>query len=96
MKNPQQMTETILCSIREAGVRAIVSKGWSKLGAGYSDENVIFIDDCPHGELHLLLVGQFLPTNGIQNGFSSMSRQLSTMVVQVQLLVGSDMVARLR
>lgn len=50
MKNPQTMTEIILCSVREAGVRAIVSKGWSKLGAGYQDDNVIFIGDCPHGK----------------------------------------------
>ena len=50
MKTPQQMTEIILCSVREAGVRAVVSKGWSKLGAGYQGANVIFIDDCPHGK----------------------------------------------
>lgn len=51
MKNPQQMTEIIMYSVREAGVRAVVSKGWSKLGAGYQDEDLIFIDDCPHGKL---------------------------------------------
>lgn len=44
------MTEIILCAVREGGVRAIVSKGWSKLGKGYSDPNVLFIDDCPHGK----------------------------------------------
>jgi sterol 3beta-glucosyltransferase len=49
MENPQLMTETILCAVREVGVRAIVSKGWSKLGNGYQDDNVLFIDDCPHG-----------------------------------------------
>lgn len=50
MDNPQVMTEIILCAVRDSGVRAIVSKGWSKLGEGYSDPNVIFIDDCPHGK----------------------------------------------
>lgn len=50
MDNPQIMTEIILCAVRDCGVRAIVSKGWSKLGKGYSDPNVLFIDDCPHGK----------------------------------------------
>lgn len=52
MNNPQMMTEIILCAVNEAGVRAIVSKGWSKLGNGYSDPNVLFIDDCPHGKYY--------------------------------------------
>ncbi|RDL41346.1 Uncharacterized protein BP5553_01325 [Venustampulla echinocandica] len=48
MKSPQQMTETILGAVRMAGIRAIVSKGWSKLGVGVQDPNVFFLDDCPH------------------------------------------------
>lgn len=54
MKDPEKMTHTILSATREAGVRAIVSKGWSKLGSAIDvqDENVLFIDDCPHGECY--------------------------------------------
>ncbi len=50
MENPQQMTDTILSAVRITGVRAIISKGWSKLGTGITDPNVLFLDDCPHGK----------------------------------------------
>lgn len=53
IENPDQITQTILSAIRTAGVRAIVSKGWSKLGSHLPEENrenVLFIDDCPHGK----------------------------------------------
>lgn len=43
-------TNIILEAVRVCGVRAIVSKGWSKLGTNRSDPNVLFIGDCPHGE----------------------------------------------
>jgi sterol 3beta-glucosyltransferase len=49
MDNPQHMTEVIMSAVREAGVRAVVSKGWSKLGTGMNDADVFFLDDCPHG-----------------------------------------------
>ncbi|CAG8954861.1 hypothetical protein HYFRA_00008547 [Hymenoscyphus fraxineus] len=49
MEDPTAMTEIILAAVRECGVRAIVSKGWSKLGTGFVEtENIMFIDDCPH------------------------------------------------
>ena len=50
MENPQQMTEIILDAVRLTGVRAIISKGWSKLELGNGDPNVFSLDDCPHGE----------------------------------------------
>ena len=50
MDNPQHMTEVIVRAVREAGVRAVVSKGWSKLGTGVKDADVFFLDDCPHGK----------------------------------------------
>ncbi|TEY61488.1 hypothetical protein BOTCAL_0168g00210 [Botryotinia calthae] len=50
MEDAAKMTEIILKAIRACGVRAIVSKGWSKLGTNRSDPNVLFIDDCPHGK----------------------------------------------
>jgi sterol 3beta-glucosyltransferase len=50
MDNPQHMTEVIMSAVLEAGVRAVVSKGWSKLGTGMNDADVFFLDDCPHGK----------------------------------------------
>lgn len=47
MDDPQKLTDIILTSISRAGVRAIVSKGWSDIGGG-PDENIYYIDDCPH------------------------------------------------
>jgi UDP:flavonoid glycosyltransferase YjiC (YdhE family) len=49
MENAAQMTQTIVEAVHECGVRAIVSKGWSKLGTGVEDDSILFIDDCPHG-----------------------------------------------
>ncbi|KAF7889829.1 uncharacterized protein EAF02_002244 [Botrytis sinoallii] len=48
MEDAAKMTEIILEATRACGVRAIVSKGWSKLGTNRSDPNVLFIGDCPH------------------------------------------------
>ncbi|KAK8906641.1 hypothetical protein QC760_005224 [Botrytis cinerea] len=48
MEDAAKMTDIILEAIRACGVRAIVSKGWSKLGTNRSDPNVLFIGDCPH------------------------------------------------
>jgi sterol 3beta-glucosyltransferase len=49
MDDPSAITQTIIAAVRECGVRAIVSRGWSKLGNGFEDDNILFIDDCPHG-----------------------------------------------
>ncbi|KAF7885973.1 uncharacterized protein EAF02_004482 [Botrytis sinoallii] len=48
MEDPKAMTATIMAAVKNCGVRAIVSKGWSKLGQEVENENVLFIDDCPH------------------------------------------------
>ncbi|KAI1385128.1 glycosyltransferase family 1 protein [Hypoxylon trugodes] len=50
IEDPASLTATILRAIKISGVRAIISRGWSKLGdVGDEDnENVIFIGDCPH------------------------------------------------
>ncbi|KAM0314009.1 hypothetical protein ACHAO8_004963 [Botrytis cinerea] len=50
MEDSQKMTATIMAAVQNCGVRAIVSKGWSKLGQEVENENenVLFIDDCPH------------------------------------------------
>lgn len=49
-----QVTDTILDAVRACGARAIVSKGWSKLGTGRSDPNILFLGDCPHGKCSFL------------------------------------------
>lgn len=47
--DPQALTATILEAICRAGVRAIVSRGWSTLGAITKlPPNVFITDDCPH------------------------------------------------
>lgn len=53
LDDPAAMTKSIMSAIRMSGVRAIISKGWSKLGSDLTldetnDTNVLFIDDCPH------------------------------------------------
>ena len=47
--DPDKMTNLILDAVQRCGVRAIVSRGWSKLGGDLpSTEQVLFIGDCPH------------------------------------------------
>ncbi|THW22652.1 glycosyltransferase family 1 protein [Aureobasidium pullulans] len=48
MENPENMTDLIISAVKACRVRAIVSKGWSKLGAGRSDKDILFLGDCPH------------------------------------------------
>ncbi|KAF7717345.1 Sterol 3-beta-glucosyltransferase [Penicillium ucsense] len=50
VEDPQKLINTVLEAVSRAGVRAIVSKGWSEL-AGPPDPNVFYIGDCPHGWL---------------------------------------------
>jgi UDP:flavonoid glycosyltransferase YjiC (YdhE family) len=43
------MTKLILEAVKTAGVRALISKGWSGLGkGGSSSSQVMYLDDCPH------------------------------------------------
>ncbi|KAH6612052.1 sterol glucosyltransferase [Boeremia exigua] len=49
LEDPRRITTAIMEAVKKNGFRAIVSKGWSNLGAdGESHENVLFIGDCPH------------------------------------------------
>ncbi|EXL40903.1 hypothetical protein FOCG_16665 [Fusarium oxysporum f. sp. radicis-lycopersici 26381] len=57
MDDSARMTDLILTALRRCGVRAIISRGWAKLGEGSSDENAIFIDDCPHEWLFKYVAG---------------------------------------
>lgn len=50
MENADEMTRNIVEAVRITGVRAIVSRGWSKLGLNNDNHpGILFIDDCPHG-----------------------------------------------
>ncbi|KAH8776655.1 glycosyltransferase family 1 protein [Diaporthe sp. PMI_573] len=57
MDDAEKMTDLLLASMRRCGVRAIISRGWSNLGDGRSDENVLFIGDCPHEWLFKRVAG---------------------------------------
>ncbi|KAE8407340.1 UDP-glucose,sterol transferase [Aspergillus pseudonomiae] len=48
--NPSKLTQTIFEAVRQTGHRAIVSKGWSNLGAGEIDipETIFLLGKCPH------------------------------------------------
>lgn len=48
--NPSKLTQIIFEAVRRTGQRAIVSKGWSNLGAGEIDipENIFLLGKCPH------------------------------------------------
>jgi UDP:flavonoid glycosyltransferase YjiC (YdhE family) len=47
--DPDKVTAMILEAVEVTGVRAIISRGWSKLGAGYGNgERIFYLDDCPH------------------------------------------------
>lgn len=50
LEDPANMTSLILEAVEACGVRAIISRGWSNLGEGLSDQadNVLFIGDCDH------------------------------------------------
>ncbi|KAH6874369.1 hypothetical protein B0T10DRAFT_498827, partial [Thelonectria olida] len=49
LDDPEVMTRTILSACERAGVRAIISRGWSKLGGNSSNtDQVFYIGDCPH------------------------------------------------
>ncbi|KAF2442504.1 glycosyltransferase family 1 protein [Karstenula rhodostoma CBS 690.94] len=53
LEDPAVMTRLILDAVCMSGTRAIISRGWSKLGsdlkpAELDAQNILFIDDCPH------------------------------------------------
>lgn len=49
IEDPFRLTQLILESVKAAGVRAIISKGWSNLGADCdADPDILFLGDCPH------------------------------------------------
>lgn len=48
---PDRTTRRLLESVRRAGVRAIISRGWAKLNAGSVPDDVLFVGAEPHNRL---------------------------------------------
>lgn len=48
IEDPVAMTKIILEAVKSLGIRAIISRGWSKLGEDESDNQVFYLGDCPH------------------------------------------------
>ncbi|KAK5046700.1 hypothetical protein LTR84_007461 [Exophiala bonariae] len=46
--DPESLIKTVLEAVDRAGVRAIVSKGWSNLASSGDNDKIYFIGDCPH------------------------------------------------
>ncbi|CAI7644449.1 unnamed protein product [Penicillium bialowiezense] len=48
--DPAAMTDIILQAVKSLGIRAIISRGWSKLGNEQAslDNDIFYLDDCPH------------------------------------------------
>ncbi|PWY83896.1 UDP-Glycosyltransferase/glycogen phosphorylase [Aspergillus sclerotioniger CBS 115572] len=47
LEDSEKMTRMFVEAIQQTGVRALISRGWSKLG-GIECENIMYLDDCPH------------------------------------------------
>lgn len=45
---PEVLLATVLGAVKETGVRAVISKGWSELNADEIPSTVFFLGDCPH------------------------------------------------
>lgn len=49
INDPEALTAMLLEAVKATGVRAIISRGWSNLGASrVSDDNIFYLGDCPH------------------------------------------------
>ncbi|KAI1760684.1 glycosyltransferase family 1 protein [Hypoxylon sp. FL1150] len=46
--DPDKFTEMIFEAVKQAGVRALVSKGWGGLGHGNVPDNIYLLDNTPH------------------------------------------------
>lgn len=65
MEDSAKITREIINALRVTGRRAIISRGWSKLGAGNDNHpGVLFIDDCPHGNCHFIHNFSVMLTDG--------------------------------
>jgi UDP:flavonoid glycosyltransferase YjiC (YdhE family) len=54
--DPERVTLLSLRAVEAAGARAIISRGWSKLGGPSNTQDVFYLDDCPHGKFPIDLI----------------------------------------
>ncbi|KAM3520637.1 hypothetical protein MY4038_009344 [Beauveria bassiana] len=45
---PVELTNLLFAAVKQAGVRAIISEGWSKVGGDQVPDNIYLIGNCPH------------------------------------------------
>lgn len=48
VEKPEELTKLLFAAVKKAGVRAIISKGWSKVGGDDVPDNIYLIGNCPH------------------------------------------------
>ncbi len=48
VEKPTELSKLLFAAVKQAGVRAIISKGWSKVGGDDVPENIYLIGNCPH------------------------------------------------
>ena len=46
--DPTRLTSILLEAVEASGARAIISRGWSKIGEATARPNIFYLDDCPH------------------------------------------------
>ncbi|KXJ90428.1 putative UDP-glucose,sterol transferase [Microdochium bolleyi] len=46
--DPEALTQMIFQAVEKAGVRAIVSRGWGKIGGDDIPDSIYMVGDCPH------------------------------------------------
>jgi hypothetical protein len=58
--DPEKLTTTLLEAIELAGVRALISRGWSKLGNDEAQDKIFYLDDCPHGKMMMIMTASVM------------------------------------
>ena len=48
VERPEVLLDTVLEAVRKAGVRCVISKGWSSLATDDVPDDVLFVGECPH------------------------------------------------
>ena len=46
--DPTRLTNILLEAVEASGARAIISRGWSKIGEASARSGIFYLDDCPH------------------------------------------------
>ena len=46
--DPTNLTTILVEAIAKSGVRAIISRGWSKIGTASGGKETFYLGDCPH------------------------------------------------